>query len=62
MLQPSAQVWLASFIPVTVPLRSWFPWLLATASMIAVTVVETYNVCGLRSALFEGVCPGFRSE
>ena len=32
--------WLASFIHATVPLPSWFPWILTIASMIAVTVVE----------------------
>jgi len=32
--------WLASFIHHTVPLPSWFAWILTIASMIAVTVVE----------------------
>ena len=32
--------WLASFIPVTVPLPLWFPWILTIASIIGVTVVE----------------------
>jgi hypothetical protein len=32
--------WLASLIHATVPLPSWFPWILTIASMIAVTAVE----------------------
>ena len=32
--------WLASFIPITWPLPSWFPWILTLASMIGLTVVE----------------------
>jgi hypothetical protein len=32
--------WLASFIPATVPLPSWFPWILTIASMFAVSVIE----------------------
>ena len=32
--------WLASFVRVSVPLPSWFPWILTGASVIAVSVVE----------------------
>ena len=32
--------WLASFVHVSVPLPSWFPWILTLASIIGVTVVE----------------------
>jgi hypothetical protein len=32
--------WLASFVRVSVPLPSWFPWILTIASIIGVTVVE----------------------
>jgi hypothetical protein len=32
--------WLASFVRVSVPLPSWFSWILTTASIIGVTVVE----------------------
>jgi len=32
--------WLASFVRVSVPLPSWFPWILTVASIIAVSVVE----------------------
>src|SRR5579872_409044 len=32
--------WLASFVHVSVPLPSWFPWILTIASTIGVTVVE----------------------
>jgi len=32
--------WLASFIRVTMPLPSWFPWILTVASIIGVTAVE----------------------
>lgn len=32
--------WLASFVRVSVPLPSWFPWVLTVASIIAVSVVE----------------------
>jgi hypothetical protein len=32
--------WLASFVPVTVALPSWFRWILTVASIIGVTVVE----------------------
>jgi hypothetical protein len=32
--------WLASFIPANVQLPSWFPWILTTASIAGVTVVE----------------------
>ncbi|PYX50076.1 MAG: hypothetical protein DMG76_35585 [Acidobacteria bacterium] len=32
--------WLASFIRITAPLPSWFPWILTIASIIGVTVVE----------------------
>ncbi|HEV2398530.1 MAG TPA: hypothetical protein VGS27_16420 [Candidatus Sulfotelmatobacter sp.] len=32
--------WLASFIPATVPLPSWFPWILTGASIIGVSIVE----------------------
>ncbi|MFZ1932001.1 MAG: hypothetical protein WAU50_22865 [Candidatus Sulfotelmatobacter sp.] len=32
--------WLASFVRVSVPLPSWFPWILTIASVIGVTVVE----------------------
>lgn len=32
--------WLASFVHVSVPLPSWFPWILTIASIIGVTVVE----------------------
>jgi len=32
--------WLASFVRVTVPLPSWFPWMLTGASIILVSVVE----------------------
>ncbi len=32
--------WLASFIPATSHLPSWFPWTLAIASIAGVTVVE----------------------
>jgi hypothetical protein len=32
--------WLASFIHVTVPLPSWFSWILTAASIIGVTLVE----------------------
>lgn len=32
--------WMASFVPATTPLPSWFPWILTIASMIAVNVVE----------------------
>jgi hypothetical protein len=32
--------WLASFVRVSVPLPSWFPWILTVASIIGVSVVE----------------------
>lgn len=32
--------WLASFVSVSMPLPSWFPWILTIASIIGVTVVE----------------------
>jgi hypothetical protein len=32
--------WLASFVRVSVPLPSWFPWILTIPSIIGVTVVE----------------------
>jgi hypothetical protein len=32
--------WLASFVRVSVPLPSWFPWILTVASIIGVAVVE----------------------
>ncbi len=32
--------WLASFVRVSVPLSSWFPWILTVASIIGVSVVE----------------------
>jgi len=32
--------WLASFVHVSMPLPSWFPWILTTASIIGVAVVE----------------------
>lgn len=32
--------WVASFVRVSVPLPSWFPWILTIASIIGVTVVE----------------------
>jgi len=32
--------WLASFVRVTVPLPSWFPWILTGASIIGVSIVE----------------------
>jgi hypothetical protein len=32
--------WLASFVRVSVPLPSWFPWILTIASIIGITVVE----------------------
>jgi len=35
-----APFWVASFIPVTAPLPSWFPWILTIASTIGVAVVE----------------------
>jgi hypothetical protein len=32
--------WLASFIRVNAPVRPWFPWVLTTASIIGVTIIE----------------------
>ena len=32
--------WLATFVRVSLPLPSWFPWILTVASIIAVSVVE----------------------
>jgi hypothetical protein len=39
--------WLASFVRVSVPLPSWFPWILTIASIIGVTVVEPTMFVGL---------------
>ncbi len=38
--------WLASWIPANVPLPSWFPWILAVASIAGVTVVEPTMLIG----------------
>lgn len=35
-----APFWVSSFIPVTVPLPPWFPWILTIASPMGVAVVE----------------------
>jgi len=32
--------WVSSYIPATVPLPTWFPWLLMAVSIIGVTVAE----------------------
>ena len=61
ILRPSARSWLATFIHVSVPLPSWFPWILTIVSMICVTVVEPTMFVG-RSALLEDVGPRFLSE
>lgn len=39
--------WIASFVRTSVPLPSWFPWILTIASVIAVSVVEPPMFIGL---------------
>jgi hypothetical protein len=38
--------WLASFVHVTTPLPSWFPWILTVASIIGVSVAEPFMFVG----------------
>jgi hypothetical protein len=54
--------WLASFVRVSVPIPSWFPWILTIASIIGVTVVEPTMFIGFALLYLKTSPPVLRYE
>jgi hypothetical protein len=49
--------WMASFIPADVRLLPWFPWILKTASVAGVTVVEPTMFIGFALLYLKNSAP-----